>query len=194
MPLLIYSGAVLAWFLKVIEAIVAAPFVAVALIEPSQDDFGRAEASVLLALHVMLKPALILIGLLMGGRMVTIAISLFTLPLNAYMNYDGFTVTSSDFVIERLIIYILLNQVVIYMVVGLAGRAFSLIYKIPDQVFGWIGHRGHDSDVSSMVSEAKQGAEQGIQMMQQIFKIGSAVGKVSLDAMKTLTFESGERK
>jgi len=186
-PVLIYTGAALSWMMKVIEAIVAAPFIAVALIEPTKDEFGRAEAALALTLHVMLKPALMVIGLILGGRLATIALSSFSLPLNAYLTYKGFTVTSSNMVLERILIYILLNQVVVSMVVALASRSFSLIYKIPDQVFGWIGHREQGSEVSGMVSEAQQGAEQGIQMMTQIFQIGASVGKVSLEAMKTVS-------
>ncbi len=186
-PLLIFSGGVLAWYLKVIEAMIAIPFVAVALVEPTQDDFGRAEASLLLTLHVFLKPSLMLIGFILGGRLSTIAISLFTLPFNAYITYKNFTIFSSVFYFDRLLLFIMLNNVVVYMIIALVNRSFSLIYKIPDQVFNWIGHRGgHESDVASMVSEAKTGAEQGIEMMTQIFNIGKAVGNVALDSMKAI--------
>jgi len=185
-PVLIYTGAALSWMIKVVEAIIAAPFIALALIEPTQDELGRAESALSLTLHVMLKPALMVIGLILGGRLVTIALASFSLPLNAYLTYKDFTVNSSGFILEQIIIYIFLNQLVVAMVIALANRSFSLIYKIPDQVFSWIGHREQGTDVAGMLSETQQGAEQGIQMMTQIFKIGSSVGKVSLEAMNTL--------
>ncbi|MBM4222917.1 MAG: hypothetical protein FJ161_03870, partial [Gammaproteobacteria bacterium] len=183
-PVLIYSACALSWLMQTVEAVVAAPFVAVALIHPSEDDFGKAEVSLSMTLQVVLKPALMIMGLVLGGRLSAIGISLLAGPVNAYMNFPKFAASEGGII--GFLIALLMNQVIVYLVIAITTRCFSLIYRLPDQTLSWIKHRGQDSDVRSMVNEARSGAEQSIQMMQQIFEIANATGRVALDALKTV--------
>lgn len=190
-PMLIFTASVISWYLKVVEAIVAAPFVAVALLEPTQDDFGRGNASVLLLLHVMTKPALIMIGFILSSRLMIVALSIYSIPLNAFLNTTIFPATSSKIFYQKIMTMILVCDTTVAVVVALATRSFSLIYKVPDKVFGWIGHNAAGSEVSSIVGEVRSGAEQGIKMMSRIFEISVAAGKTVVEATKVAGSSSG---
>lgn len=190
-PMMIFTASVIAWFMKVIEAIVAAPFVAVSFLEPSQDDFGRGNASILLLLHVIAKPALIMIGYILSSRLMILALSLYSVPLNAFLQSTIFPATSSHIAYQRAMTMILVCDTTVAVVVALTTRSFALIYKIPDRVFGWIGHNASGSDVHSIVGEVRSGAEQGIKMMSRIFEMSVAAGKTAVQAMKMAGDSSG---
>ncbi|NBV27768.1 hypothetical protein EBR43_00805 [bacterium] len=186
-PLIIYTAAGFTWLFKVIEAIVAAPIVAVALIEPTNDDFGKSEASTILLLMVALKPALMVVGFAIAMRINIIGFVIYSYALSGFLNFEDFIFTSSTVFIEKFIAYIILDQMSVYMIIAIVNRGFGLIHQLPDQVFGWIGGKGDESDVNSIVDEAKSGAEQGIKMMSQIFDICSGVAKVGMQASKTFS-------
>lgn len=183
-PMIIYSVSGFSWLFKVIEAIVAAPIVAVALIQATDDDFGKAEAATTMLLSVVLKPALMVIAFAISIRISAIGIIVYSYAMSAFLSYSQFTFTSSSFLLDKLLAYLMLNQFTIYMVVAIVSRSFSIIYQLPDQVFSWIGERGDQADVRSILHETKNGAEQGIKMMSQLFNIGIGISKVANKAFK----------
>jgi hypothetical protein len=186
-PMIIFSASGFAWLFKVVEAIVAAPIVAVALIQPTDDDFGKAESAIVMLFSVILKPALMIIGFTVALRLTIIGFVVYSYAFSAITTFNQFTFTASSFMIDKILAYILLDQMVVYMVVAIVSRSFSLIYALPDQVFSWIGERPDDSDVHAIVNETKSGAEQGIKMMSQLFEVGVAVGKVGMESFQMIS-------
>jgi defect-in-organelle-trafficking protein DotA len=176
---------------KVIEAIVASPIVAVALIQATDDDFGKAEAATTMLLSVVLKPALMVIAFAISIRISAIGIIVYSYAMSAFLSYSQFTFTSSSFLLDKLLAYLMLNQFTIYMVVAIVSRSFSIIYQLPDQVFSWIGERGDQADVRSILHETKNGAEQGIKMMSELFNIGIGISKVTNKAFKQFSEAKG---
>jgi defect-in-organelle-trafficking protein DotA len=62
-PYIIFLFGALAWFMAVIEAMVAAPIVALGVIHPEGHDiFGKGEAAVMILMNVFLRPAMMIIG------------------------------------------------------------------------------------------------------------------------------------
>lgn len=62
-PYMIFLFGSIAWFMSVIEAMVAAPIVAVGIIHPEGHDiFGKGEAAIMILMNVFLRPAMMIIG------------------------------------------------------------------------------------------------------------------------------------
>jgi defect-in-organelle-trafficking protein DotA len=67
LPYMIFTFGALAWLIAVIEAMVAAPIVALGVTHPEgHDAFGKGEAGVMLLMNVFLRPSLMIIGYISG--------------------------------------------------------------------------------------------------------------------------------
>ncbi|MFI4918343.1 MAG: type IVB secretion system protein DotA [Legionellales bacterium] len=63
LPYMIFTFGTIAWFISVIEAMVAAPIVALGVTHPEgHDAFGKGEAAVMLLMNVFLRPSMMIIG------------------------------------------------------------------------------------------------------------------------------------
>lgn len=63
LPYMIFTFGSLAWLIAVIEAMAAAPIVALGVTHPEgHDAFGKAEAAIMILMNVFLRPALMIIG------------------------------------------------------------------------------------------------------------------------------------
>lgn len=63
LPFLIFTFASIGWFIAVIEAMVAAPIVALGITHPEgHDAFGKGEQAVMILMNVFLRPAMMIIG------------------------------------------------------------------------------------------------------------------------------------
>lgn len=66
-PYMIFTFGAIAWFMAVIEAMVAAPIVALGIIHPEgHDAFGKGEAAIMILMNVFLRPAMMIIGFIIG--------------------------------------------------------------------------------------------------------------------------------
>lgn len=67
LPYMMFTFGVVAWFLAVIEAMVAGPIVGLGITHPEgHDAFGKAEASFTILMNVFLRPALMILGYIAG--------------------------------------------------------------------------------------------------------------------------------
>jgi defect-in-organelle-trafficking protein DotA len=63
LPYMIFTFGTLAWMISVIEAMVAAPIVALGVTHPDgHDAFGKGEAAIMILMNIFLRPALMIIG------------------------------------------------------------------------------------------------------------------------------------
>ncbi len=63
LPYMIFTFGTLAWMISVIEAMVAAPIVALGVTHPEgHDAFGKGEAAIMILMNIFLRPALMIIG------------------------------------------------------------------------------------------------------------------------------------
>ena len=66
-PYMIFTFGAIAWLMAVIEAMVAAPIVALGVIHPEgHDAFGKGEAAIMILMNVFLRPAMMIIGYIAG--------------------------------------------------------------------------------------------------------------------------------
>lgn len=178
LPFLIFFVATVAWVIKVIEAILAAPIVAVALVEPSEDDFGRVAQAGVMLLNVSFRPLLMVIGFVFASRLVNIALIFVGSSL---LSFESAFAVASDFNVLGVMLWELARLgVIVTLVQVLVSRCFSLIYVIPDKVFSWIGLRADHSDSRALVQDIHEGMQEGIKNVEGIFKFTNVIQQ-SLD-------------
>ena len=152
-PYLIFTTAFLGWLILVIEAIVAAPIVALGLVMPSGDELGKLQPALMILLGIFLRPMLMVFGFILAARL-----------FRAILSYVNATFIEAYTSIGGIQFSILLPIVLIALYAGfmiaLANKSFSLIYVIPDRVIRWIGGSPETTDAGA-VQEAKGSFEKG---------------------------------
>lgn len=135
-PYILFLFASLAWFIAVIEAMVAAPIVAVGLTHPEgqHEVFGKAAPAVMLLTNVFLRPSMMIIGFVMSMILSYVAVTIlnagfFQASEGMMGNVSG--ISSLIAPIAVLVIYSLVFMVIVQ-------KSFALIHMLPDKVLRWI--------------------------------------------------------
>lgn len=185
-PAIIFAAGAFSWFFKVVEAIIASPLIAIALMQPTDNDFGKAEVALIMTLVVTLKPALMILGFSIAQPIVIIGLSLFSSVYTSLMTFSGFIFSEKTDFMVQVMMFISMQHVIVYSVVAYSTRAFSIMVQIPDQVFSWIGDRGDDSDAKGFIDEIKGGAEDGIDSIKNVFQIFKGVNQLGMKGLGSL--------
>ena len=158
-PFMLFMFAALGWFITVLEAMVAAPLVALGITHPEGHDLlGQAQQSIMLLLGVFLKPALLITGLLCGIILTFIAANLLDagfFPLMYWQaNNSGSVSGGTQFVaiVGMLVIYTMAMMAIV-------DQCFSLIYVLSDKILRWIGGHPEQSAEGGMLQQVKSGFE-----------------------------------
>ncbi|QHD04547.1 DotA/TraY family protein [Pseudomonas sp. R76] len=168
-PFITWITSVVNWFVLVLESVIAAPLFAVAHIHPDGDDaVGKAGQGYMMILSLVMRPALMLFGLI-GGM-------LLTQPIVGFINVGFMSVVAGIQADSMTGIVSFVAYVAIYVIVmtTVVHIVFSLIHWVPDNIIRWIGHAaggigdaqstgdsGHDVFIGG-VREAKHGASGGL--------------------------------
>lgn len=207
-PYMIFTFGTLAWFIVVIEAMVAAPIVALGVTHPEGEGaFGKGEQAIMILLNVFLRPAMMIIGYVAAIALTYVSVWVMNAGFNniASFMWSGKLDPTLSFVIDTGAAPLLIDAngnyagykgiagfysffftsfvyVVIYLI--LVQRSFSLVALLPDQVLRWIG--GHPESIGKESSEWGREAEGKVSELGQ--KTGGATaesaGKMSGAATK----------
>jgi defect-in-organelle-trafficking protein DotA len=181
-PFIIFTFGVIGWFIAVIEAIIAAPLVALGIAHPEgQEILGKAEPAVILLVNVFLRPTFMIFGLLVGMQLCYVSIWLLNQGfMDAYKDSAGRAATgwTDLFVpIGGIILYVIIVQQIVQ-------KSFSLIHIIPDEVLKWIGGNirgmGGEAEAAQAVGGKFQGAAQ------QMGETTGALGKSAVSGAAML--------
>lgn len=157
-PYILFTFGALVWFASVIEAMIAAPLIALGLAHPEgHEHLGRAEYSVMLLANVFLRPALMIFGLIAGMILSSIMLWL--------LNY-GFAKVWSNLQADWLggVIYFVATMLIYTtLVTMLISRSFSLIYEVPNKVLRWVGGQTEQTMEAGALEEAKGSVSSGMQ-------------------------------
>ncbi len=156
-PYLNFLTGVVGLTLQIVEAMAAAPLVAVGLIFPGtkEDIWGRASPALMLTLNLFLRPSLMIVGFA--------AAMIVTWVLVELLNIGFLTMVSGTFRIENMWGFVTIMMAYTAIFTYVISEAYSLINVVPNKVLHWIGG---DQSMSVKGAEeatgaAKQGAEQG---------------------------------
>ncbi len=144
-PFMIFSFTALGWFLMVLEAMIAAPIMALGLIIPAGDELGKVKHSLEILANILFRPTLMIFGFLIAGRVFTAVITL--------VNFSVGSVFTSINIQTMFSLMVVLGVYTTFLL-SMANLSFSIIYALPDKFFRWIGGKGEHTDVSAL-SEVK---------------------------------------
>lgn len=136
-PMIIWYGGVLSWFIIVCEAVVAAPLWMLAHMEAEGEGMGQKTAhGYMFLLNLFFRPAIMVIGLVLGWVVVNIFGFLLAYMLSLFFgSQDQYHSPTGLFMfIACLVVFASLSMFTV-------NKAFSLIHVLPDQVFAFVG--GH---------------------------------------------------
>jgi hypothetical protein len=136
-PYILWIGVVLGWMILLIEAMIAAPLWAIVHLAPDGDGVvGRGGQGYMLVLSLMLRPALMVLGL--------VAAIILMKPIGFLVNstfYGAFnlSVSPGTFGVLAMMVGSILYAVLMFTIIS---RVFALIHVVPDRLLRWIGSSG----------------------------------------------------
>lgn len=179
LPYMIFTFGSMAWLISVIEAMVAAPIVALGVTHPEgHDAFGKGEHAIMILMNVFLRPALMIIGYITGIALCYVSVWVLNAGFDHAIGFiqqspsaeclksefscndkaGGLTGDYSDWAG----LYANFFSILIYtsMYLTIVQKAFTLIGVLPDKVLRWIG--------GSPESVGEQSAQWGEEMKSKI--------------------------
>ncbi len=171
-PYLVFTFSALAWFIMVIEAIVAAPIVSLGLVAPSGENLGKASGAVLLIANIFMRPSLMVIGLVIAAKLLDVAVKMLNFGFDYFMTTIG---GSSYGFFADIVLLIIYGGIVI----ALTHECFTLIHVLPDKVNRWIGGHAEQSGVAKQMGEMQKSVQTASQTSMQMMQGGAkAIGEM----------------
>lgn len=156
-PYIIFTFGSIGWFLATIEAMAAAPFVALGILSPNgqHELLGKAEPAVMILLNTFLRPTLMVMGMMAGMLLAPVVVQMINSGFNAVMGsiYSGSSHGPGP---VELIIFITAYAT---LVVTSMNKCFALIYMIPEKVLTWIGGQASSAGEAESLQGVKSSAE-----------------------------------
>lgn len=156
-PFLTFLFSAIGWLIAVIEAMIAAPLVALGVTHPEGHDLlGKAEQSVMLLLGIFVRPAAMLLGFIMAVTLSYVAMEMLNIGfISVMLNYLS---EAAD--MPQMIGFCGILLVYTYVAVSVIQQTFSMIYQVPEKLLRWIGVQDAPMGVAQMMQEVKGGASQ----------------------------------
>ena len=198
LPYMIFTFGAMTWLITVIEAMVAAPIVALGVTHPEgHEAFGKGESAIMILMNVFLRPAMMIIGYIAAIALSFVSVWLINAGFATAMNFLGDTTVSGgtsydwgsnlakgakpvDYT-NWASVYAFFFSVLIYTTMYLTAvtKSFMLITYLPDKVLRWIG-----GQPESIGTESSQWAEEG---KQKVEKAGGDTMKASQQMQSQLS-------
>lgn len=155
-PYVTFFIGVVGWLMQVVEAIAAAPLVAIGLIFPeTRDDiWGRAAPAYMMILGLFLRPPLMLVGF--AAAMMVLWV------LTELLNIGFLTLTAITFRIEDMFGFVVIMTAYTAIFTVVVTRSYELINVVPNKVLNWIGGPGMEVEgAREAIGAAKGGVQEG---------------------------------
>lgn len=191
LPYMIFTFGSIAWLMVVIEAMVAAPIVALGVTHPEgHEAFGKGEQAIMILLNVFLRPAMMIIGYIAAIALSYVSVWIINAGFSnaasfiqgssnsAGVNYSSSgTISSTN--VQNLAGQINMSQgytgwagiygfffsILIYttMYLVVVQKSFTLITYLPDKVLRWIGGQAETAgqEATQWGDESKQQIQKG---------------------------------
>ncbi len=211
LPYMIFTFGAVAWFIAVIEAMVAAPIVALGITHPEgHDAFGKGEAAIMLLMNIFLRPAMMIIGYIAAISLSYVGVWLLNAGYDQAISFIQTGDYSNSAVVTASVsnygtsatgvaneagagtggydswagIYSFFFSILLYttMYLTIVQNAFSLISYLPHKVLSWIG-----GNPESLGTESARWGDENVKG-----KIGEAGGK-TFDAQGQVTSKVGAK-
>lgn len=187
-PYIIYTFSVIGWLTVVIEAMAAAPFIALGILSPGgqHEIMGRADPSILIILNTFLRPSLMVFGMVSGMLLSMIVVQIINSTFLGAMS----SVNSSPGIVEGIIFMCVYG----FLIVTALNKCFALIYLIPERVLRWIGGQAESFGEAQSLGEVKSGADAGGQAASGAAKGSGEAASGAVGAFDRAAVEKGRSK
>jgi defect-in-organelle-trafficking protein DotA len=168
-PYLTFTFGAIGWLFAVIEAMVAAPVLALGVMSlEGEGVVGKSEQGFLLIVNVFLRPAMMIIGFILGISLSYVSVWMlqagFTRAADFLVNDDWNVITEmkSDDIFVAIFARGFYVFIYISIYTLLVQKAFTMIYILPDKVMRWIGGSAetYGSEAAQWMEETKNKAKQ----------------------------------
>jgi hypothetical protein len=158
-PYTIFTMGVIGWFIATLEAMVAGPIIALGILSPSgqHELLGKSEPAVLIIFNLILRPSLMVFGLMASLFLANIAVTLLN---QTYLKVAG-ELIEQPLVVEQILLAIGYTSLIVMVL----NKVFTLIHVIPEKVLTYIGGQAISYGEAEGLAGAKQtleGAASGI--------------------------------
>jgi defect in organelle trafficking protein DotA len=190
-PLLIFTFASIGWLIGVVEAMVAAPIVALGVVHPDgHEALGKGDQAVMLLLGMFLRPAMMVIGYIFGIIISYVSVWVMNAGFNlTIMDMKHLTPIDKDNIVPEinsnrkksmygfwsnifLFYFTMITYATLYM--AIVQQAFELIYFLPDRVLRWLSGGNTETfgsgavdgmlkEVQGVIQEASSSAASALQ-------------------------------
>jgi conjugal transfer/type IV secretion protein DotA/TraY len=168
-PYLVFTMTAFGWVIQVIEAVVAAPIIALGLVHPAGgEELGKIAAALPIIANIFLRPTLMIFGFVLGASLLRAGIALVNFGFIPAIQTSAATSIFSILAVLGLYVGI---------VTSIVNKSFSLIYVLPNQIMRWMGGQGEGGDPSDMVKESKGSFDTGAGAGQKGLDQAAAAGK-----------------
>jgi len=171
-PYLIFTATAIGWMIAVVEAVVGAPIIALALVQPGGEELGQIKSALGILANVFLRPTLMIFGFVIAGGLLRAILSMINFGFMSALD-EGTQQRSTLFSIFPVI------ALYTYLIMGVVTQAFNLIFELPNKVLRYMGVPVEGGSPGELVKEAKGGFDEGT--------------KTSQDAQKGM-YDSGRKK
>ena len=148
LPYMIFTFGVIAWMMSVIEAMVAAPVVALGIAHPEgHDALGKSEQGLMILLNIFLRPGMMIIGYIAAIALSFVGVWIMTAGFQNVLDYlssdavwankDSTSITAVPWASYFGQFFGALTYMMMYLTI--VQKAFTLIAVLPDKVLRWIG-------------------------------------------------------
>ena len=186
-PYVIFTFGAIGWFISCVEAMVAAPLVALGILSPSgqHELLGKAEPALLLLFSIFLRPTLMIFGLIAAMLLAIVVVQMINYAfwnmvfIGIFNLADANTtskVAAGAAAADPVMIVLFVLAYVTTLVAAL-NKCFSAISIIPQQVIRWIG--GHGEAIESPTQELRQTVDSATG------KAGQGMGSYDQNTAKT---------
>lgn len=146
LPYMIFTFGTLAWLIAVIEAMVAAPIVALGVAHPEgHDALGKSEAGLMILLNVFLRPGMMVVGYIAGIALSFVGIWIMNAGFEEILKYLESDQMWAEFhpvspiPWARFFGFFFASLIYTLFYLVIVQEAFTLIAVLPDKVLRWIG-------------------------------------------------------
>lgn len=198
LPFMIFTFGVIAWVMVVIEAMVAAPIVALGITHPEGGEaFGKSEHALMILMNVFLRPTMMIIGYIAAIGLCYVSVWIINTGFGHVIQFiqgspDGSPWKGGTGYTNWAGIYGLFFSVLIYtgMYLVVTEKSFNLIYMLPDQILRWIGSQPEHIGAES----ARWGEESKQKVSQAGDKTEGAQSQVSKQSAALVDDKVGQLK
>lgn len=161
LPFTLFTFGVIGWFTAVIEAMVAAPIIALGILSPGgqHEILGRAEPAVMIILNVIMRPVLMIFGMIAALLLSYVVIYLINGAfLSVVVSITGSGTAHAGMGLIESFLFIMAYA---SLVVTAISKCFELIHVIPSKALRYIGGQAESYGEAEAAEKMRGAVSQG---------------------------------